>query len=311
MIKKIMLIGLLSCVALSGWAATPPKELSVVLDWVVNPNHGPLVVALKRGYFEDEGLKVTFYEPTDASMPAKMVAAKRYDLAVTYQTSFTYDLVHQLPLMKVATLISSPLDCIMVLKKSGITSLAQLAGKTIGYSVPSELRMLDFYLGQGQKTPQVKKVQVGWNIAQSLLSGQVDAVSGAYRNFEKHQINLQGAEVVMFYPEDSGMPMRDELILVANHQADVAALQAFNRALTRAVQFIVNHPQLAWEAFIAYNPKLLDNRLNALSWADTRIRFDHRPAAVDVARYQRYAQFLQQQHAITKLPDFSHAFLQP
>ncbi|WP_029799610.1 ABC transporter substrate-binding protein, partial [Vibrio parahaemolyticus] len=34
------------------------KELTLMLDWFVNPNHGPIVIAQERGYFKQQGLKI-------------------------------------------------------------------------------------------------------------------------------------------------------------------------------------------------------------------------------------------------------------
>tara|TARA_B100001094_G_C18192572_1_gene808304 strand:+ start:4553 stop:5482 length:930 start_codon:yes stop_codon:yes gene_type:complete len=288
------------------------QTLNVVLDWIINPSHGPIIVAKQKGYFHDEGLNVILHEPTDPAMPAKLVAAKKFDLAVTYQESFTYDLVHHLPLMKVSTLISSPLNCVMVLKKSGITSLSQLDGKKLGYSIPSEIMTLDVMLAYKQKkAPKVQKIQVGWNISQSLLSGQVDAVSGGFRTVEKNQMNLHGEEVTLFYPEDYGVPQYDELIIVAHQKTkNIAAIQSFNRALTRAVQYISNHPDQAWLSFVSYDKKKLENTLNKRSWNDSLIRYDHRPGAIHKSRYITYAKYLKKHHIIKSMPDFSHAFLQ-
>ena len=290
--------------------AASHHKLNVVLDWIVNPSHGPIIVAKQKGYFKDEHLDVILHEPTDPAMPAKLVAAKKYDLAVTYQETFTYDLTHKLPLMKVSTLISSPLNCIMVLKESGITQLSQLEGKKVGYSIPSEVRTLDVMLGYQQtRAPKTEKIHVGWNISQSLLSGQVDAVSGGFRTVEKNQMNLHGKEVVMFYPEEHGVPHYDELIIVAHQDSkETEYLRAFNRALERSVQYISNHPDEAWKSFVSYNEKNLNNALNQKAWKDTLVRYDHRPAAVDKSRYVTYAQYLKKHHVIKKVPDFSKAF---
>ena len=59
-------------------------------------------------------------------------------------------------------------------------------------------------------------VNVNWSLSPSLLSGQVDAVIGAFRNFELNQMDLAGHPGRAFYVEEEGVPPYDELILVAN-----------------------------------------------------------------------------------------------
>ena len=39
-------------------AAQQPQHLTLLLDWFVNPDHGPLIVAQELGYFREAGLDV-------------------------------------------------------------------------------------------------------------------------------------------------------------------------------------------------------------------------------------------------------------
>ncbi|MDX2320987.1 MAG: ABC transporter substrate-binding protein, partial [Moritella sp.] len=100
---------------LSATAQAENKTLTLMLDWFVNPNHGPIVIAHQRGYFEAQGLNVEIQEPADPSMPPKLVAANKIDLAITYQPSLTIDVAAGLPLIRSATLIATPLNTMMVL----------------------------------------------------------------------------------------------------------------------------------------------------------------------------------------------------
>lgn len=68
----------------------------------------------------------------------------------------------------------------------------------------------------GLSNQDVKLVNVNWSLSPSLLTGQVDAVIRAFRNFELNQIHLEKQEGVAFFPEQYGVPAYDELILVAN-----------------------------------------------------------------------------------------------
>ena len=48
------------------------------------------------------------------------------------------------------------------------------------------------------------------------MSGQVDAVIGAFRNFELNQMDIEGVAGRCFYLEEEGIPPYDELIYVTN-----------------------------------------------------------------------------------------------
>src|SRR3546814_12454773 len=65
--------------------AAAADKLTLILDWFVNPDHGPIIVAQEQGYFAEQGLAVEVIAPADPSDPPKMVAAGKADLAVSYQ----------------------------------------------------------------------------------------------------------------------------------------------------------------------------------------------------------------------------------
>ena len=61
------------------------EKITVLLDWFVNPDHGPLYVALEKGYFKERGLDVAFHAPSNPNDPPKLAAARKADIAVSYQ----------------------------------------------------------------------------------------------------------------------------------------------------------------------------------------------------------------------------------
>ncbi len=66
------------------------KELNLMLEWFVNPDHGPIIIAQQKGYFDQLGVKVKIQEPADPNLPPKLVAAGDVDLAVYYQPSLIH-----------------------------------------------------------------------------------------------------------------------------------------------------------------------------------------------------------------------------
>ncbi|MEZ8064165.1 MULTISPECIES: ABC transporter substrate-binding protein [Vibrio] len=307
--KNTKLIGAVALLAslVSGHALadSEQKKLTLMLDWFVNPNHGPIVIAQERGYFADQGLEVEIQEPADPSTPAKLVAAGKVDLAVTYQPSLTMDVAAGLPLVRASTLIATPLNTLMVLDNGKNDSLADLKGKKIGIAIAgNEEATIGTMLAQENVAfTDVQTINVGWALSSSLASGKVDAIWGGLRNFETNQLALEGFKAKAFFPEEHGVPAYDELIFVANaKQRDDEAIKAFNKALEQATTYIVNHPQDSWIEFVAYSPDTLNNELNRRAWNDTLTRFALRPSAVDMKRYDDYAQFMFDKGIIKSLP---------
>ncbi|WP_153447095.1 ABC transporter substrate-binding protein [Vibrio algicola] len=281
-------------------------KLTVMLDWFVNPNHGPIIIAQQQGLFKQEGLDVTIQEPADPTLPPKMVAAGKVDMAVTYEPNFVMDLAQGLPLKRSATLIATPLNTILTLDNGKINSVQDLKGKTVGIAVAgTEDAMVGTMLRHsGLKLSDIKMVNVGWNLSASLASGKVDAVWGGLRNFEPNQLAIEKVKVKAFYPEEHGVPSYEELIFVVSQNSKkTAAIAKFNHALTLATQYIVNHPDQAWNSFKSYNPKTLDTQLNQHAWADTLTRFALRPTAADVQGYKAFADFMYQNKVIKTAVD--------
>jgi len=283
--------------ALSLTLALPAQaqdKLTLMLDWFVNPDHGPIILAQELGYFADEGLEVEIVTPSDPNEPPRMVAAGRVDLAVSYQPQLHLSRHTGLPLVRVGTLIETPLTCLVVLADGPVQSMGDLKGRKVGFAVAGvqEVMLNAMLAHHGMAPADVEQINIGWSISPALMSGQVDAVIGAFRNFELNQLALEGREGRCFYPEAEGIPAYDELIYVADPaRMDTGIVARFLQATEKAALFIVNQPAAAWEMF-RDTDAALDTELNALAWADTWPRFATRPAAVDHGRYQRFEAFL-------------------
>ena len=76
------------------------EKFRVILDWFVNPDHAPLIVALEKGYFAERGLDVEFIAPSDPNNPPKLVAAGKADLAVSYQPQLHLQVAQGLPVKR-------------------------------------------------------------------------------------------------------------------------------------------------------------------------------------------------------------------
>ena len=304
MIKKVLLVIAALGISVQS-SARAENSLTVMLDWFVNPDHATLVVAQEAGLFEKAGLVVDLIEPADPNDPPKLVAAKNADLAVSYQPQLHIQVAEDLPVIRVATLIATPLSSLVVLQDGPIESLADLKGKKVGYSVGGfEDALLGTMLAAADLTlDDIELVNVNFSLSPSLISGQVDAVIGAYRNFELNQMDIVDVPGRAFYPEEFGVPAYDELIIIAHpDNANDDDIQKFVHVLEQAAQFLVNRPAESWELFIKAYPRLNDE-LNKRAWRDTINRFALRPGAVDGHRYERFADFLEDRELIDDAKD--------
>ena len=302
MIRK-SLLAIAASLVMAG-AAHAQDKLTVLLEWYVNPDHAPLVVAKELGLFEDAGLDVEFLPPADPSIVPRAVASGQAEIGIHYQPNLYLDNAAGVPLVRFGTLVETPLNSLIVLADGPIEKLADLAGKQIGFSVSGfEDVLLKTMLGNaGVSADGAELVNVNFALTASLIGGKVDATIGGFRNFELTQMRLEGHEGKAFYPEEHGVPVYDELIFVT--RPDLVAddrLSRFLQVVEKGAIHLTNHPQEGWELFIRAYPDL-DNELNKQAWADTLPRFAKRPAALDRARYERFGRFLAQSGLIETAP---------
>lgn len=126
-----------TCIALiaSTVGAQAQTKMTVLLDWFINPDHGPLFVAQERGYFRSGGLDIDLKAPADPNDPPKLVAAGKADLAISYQPQLHLQIAEGLPLVRIGAFVATPLNSLVVLKDGPIHSIGDLKGKKVGFSI--------------------------------------------------------------------------------------------------------------------------------------------------------------------------------
>ena len=291
-IKSALVAGMMVAGTIVPAAAT--DKITLLLDWFVNPDHGPIIIAEEKGYFKDAGLEVEVIAPADPADPPKLVAAGRAELAISYQPQLHLQVAEGLPLVRVGTLVATPLNCLLVLADGPVKSIADLRGGKVGFSVAGveEALLTTILERNGVGLDEIDLVNVNWSLSPSLMSGQVDAVIGAFRNFELNQMDIEGVKGRCFYLEEEGLPAYDELIYIANRDSmNKDVIRRFLQATELATQYIINHPQESWDIFKS-TAKELDDELNKRAWVDTLPRLALRPAALDAGRYVRFEAFL-------------------
>lgn len=303
--RRSVLAGATALAALSAHGAARAQTgsnqpLKLLLDWYINPNHAPILVADTIGAFARRGLNVEIIEPADPNDPPKLVAAQQGDIALSYQPQLIMQVDQGLPLKRIGVLVDTPLNMLLALGDGPVKSIPDLKGRKVGFSVGGfEDALLGTMLGQhGLKLSDVQLVNVNFALSQALLSGAADAVIGAYRNYELNILSIEGKTAQSFFVEDHGVPAYDELIFVARgDRASSNEMARFLDAVQEGVAAVINRPEESWKSFIVGRPQL-DDELNRRAYQDTLRRFAHATSAVDEARYAGFSTYLKSQGLI-------------
>jgi putative hydroxymethylpyrimidine transport system substrate-binding protein len=241
------------------------EELELLLDYFPNADHAGIYAAEAGGHFRDRGLEVTIRQPSDPSAPIKQVAAGRVDLAISYEPEVFRARDQGADVVSVAALVQAPLTSIISLPHAGIREPADLRGKTVGTAgIDYQDAYLDTILASaGVPDSSVKRRDVGFSLSPALLTRRVDAVLGAFWNYEGTELRLRGRKPRIIRMEDAGVPPYDELVLVTSRKTLEErgdAIRAFIGALAAGVRDLERDPDAAIRGLLDANPDL-DRRL--------------------------------------------------
>lgn len=294
--KKIIL--LISILLFNNNVAAKP--LTLILDWLVNPDHAAIFVAEEQGFFAREGLQINIIAPSNPDDGPKLVAAGHADLAVSYQPQLVLQAAKGLPLIRIATLINQPLNCLIVKKDGPIHQLADLKGKRIAYTSHVEgTLMLKALLEKAHlRMNDVQTINVQYDLTQALLSNRVDAVINVMRNVEPLQMQFAHQAVKIFPVELARIPTYDELIIIANkNKLSDPRLIKFLTALSKATHYLLSNPEKSWLIFVRNHPAL-NNQLNHQIWQATLPYIAPYPINFNKNAYKKFMLFLQQKKLI-------------
>ncbi|CAN5559914.1 ABC transporter substrate-binding protein [soil metagenome] len=294
-----------------------PVAISVALDWFPWAQHSALYLAQERGYFEEENLQVDFHVPANPEDGLRLVGSGEEDFAISYQADVLLARGQGIPVKSVAALVQHPLNSIMSLESAGINRPADLAGKQIGYAgLPSDEALIQAVLAaDGLTLDDVELVNVGFSLAPALVSGQVDAVIGAYWVYETFQIENETGDTVSVLPLiEWGVPDYYELVLVASDELvedEPEIVERFVRAVQRGYQAAAEDRDAAIAALLDNNEDAVEEvevasiELLQPFWTDE--------GAVDFGtqtadNWQRYADWLKENGLLSDDVDSSEAF---
>ena len=270
---RIILAFVLGALALAAAAAcvnSEPERASVklALDWYPNANHIGLYIAQSKGYFDEEGLDVNMYTPSDPSTVLQTVGAGQDDFGMSYQPDVLLARNEGVPVVSVLGVVQHPLNSLMTLKTSGLTSPAHLKGRKVGYpGIPTNEPLLDTMLKQDglRGLEDVEMVNIGWNISESLIGEKVDAVIGAYWTHESIHMENLGYPVNVMRMEDWGVPDYYELVLVTGESylaENEDVVERFVRAMKRGYEEAIADAQAGVDVLVAANEGEIDEAID-------------------------------------------------
>jgi putative hydroxymethylpyrimidine transport system substrate-binding protein len=314
--RLLALLPLLCLLAACGEKSEPGADggklepFTVVLDYFPNADHAPLYAAQASGEFTKAGLDVKLVTPPDPAAPLRLLQAGRADLALTYEPELILARDKGTNLVGVGALVQKPLTTLMAIEGSGVQSVGDLQGKTVGTAgIPYQSAYLKTILERAHVTG-VKEVNVGFNLVPAMLSKRVDATLGAFWNYEGVDLARRGRKPTILRMESLGVPTYDELVFAARrtalHPDEASRIRRFMVALARGANQVRDDPDAAVRALTEANhdldPGLQAAAIRATTPAYFPAKKDRPFGFQDLAEWQDYGVWMRRNGLVAKDP---------
>ncbi|HWI22621.1 MAG TPA: ABC transporter substrate-binding protein [Baekduia sp.] len=239
----------------------PATPVRLMLDYLPNADHAGIYAANAEGLFERSKLDLEIQTPSDPAAPLKLLSAGQVDLAISYEPEVLLARDKGAKIVSVAAIVQKPLTSIIAVKGSGVETVRDLRGKTVGTAgIPYQSAFLKTILEKaGLQSGDVKEVNVGFGLIPAMLSRKVDATLGSFWNVEGVQLQRRNREPRIMKVDDVGIPTYNELVLVAR-ESDAKAkgpmIRRFIQALADGQRSVQRNPEAAVDALVAANKDL-------------------------------------------------------
>lgn len=253
--------------------AAAATDITFQLNWTAGGANAGFAAAVAEGFYKEAGLDVKLVEGNGSGNTAQLVASNRSQLAYADAVAVSQLIAKGAPMRVLSTIYQSNPNEVSALKKSGIKSIKDLAGKKVGVpSGSSQTTMLPLFLkANGLKESDLSLINMpATAMVPALLQGQVDAILGSIDAYQI-QLEAQGAELNNFRFADNGVPTVSTSIFASNAfiKDNPDVVKKFIAASLRGWSFALDNPEKAVKAlkttFPNMNEKLAAAELAAIT----------------------------------------------
>ena len=247
----------------------PLKAVKVQLGFLLQSTYAPLIVAIKKGYFADEGLNVSWQRGFGNVDTISKLGSGQFDISFSdmYNALKFNDKNPNQKLVAVAVPFNKSEASILTLKSSSINDPKGLAGKKLGAPVgdgPRKLWPL-FAKQVGVDPNSVEWISMDPKLRETfLVQGRVDGISGFSTSSLPNILKAgkKKEDVNVFYYTDYGLDFYGNALLTkasyAKENPDV--VKGFVKAYLKGLEDTLKEPEAALDAVMEADQSKLMNR---------------------------------------------------
>lgn len=245
------------------------EKIKIGLEWFINPDHIPIMVGLKKGWFKEEALEIEMIEPKEHFDAIDEIKAGTMDIAITEPLHLVQDRAKDEPVIGFARFLHTN-GGVMYLKNKGINRPQDMIGKRIQYPGAPGLGGLSIVKtmveadGGSCSLDDFIPVNNSFYHTDALAEDKADVATLIFRNFEIIEAQHKGLDVDYFALKDWGVPDFCQLILITSPEVlerRSEAISKFVKVLRKAIDYIIEHPEEALEIYVEYTNANRDDQL--------------------------------------------------
>src|SRR5579884_1564422 len=180
---------------------TKPQHLTpmtLALDWTPNTNHTGIYVALKEGWYADEGIDLKLLPYSANISPDVLVSSGKADVGISSTEGIVADAAVGQPVVSIAAIIQHNTSALVTLASSGLTRPAMLDGKVYGgFGAPYEGAVVGAIIKHDGGKGVFKNVTLSVDAMDALKAHRVDFV-WIFEGWEGIQAEREGLKLNFF-----------------------------------------------------------------------------------------------------------------
>ncbi len=258
-------------------------RLRLGLEWFLNPDHVPLLLAQDRGWFRDAGLEVELIEPEEHLDAVEAIERGDMDCAVTEPLHLVEDRAGGEMCVGFARFLHTNGG---VMAKASIERPRDMAGPRIQYpGAPGQggpaivATMVEADGGPTGTEDGYGRVNNSFYHTDALADDKADVATLVFHNFEIVEARHRGLDVrTCSRSKDWGVPDFCQLVLITHPDKLAAERETFEtlvRVLRRGVDAVKQEPDAAREVYFRMTGSDLDDALTGAIYDATVPCFTH------------------------------------
>lgn len=223
--------------------------MRLVLDFVPNGVHAGIYRAIAAGYYRDQGIDLEIVRPSSTGDTVRLVLAGKAEFGIADGLDLAGQISMGRDARAVMSILQRPAGGLITLRESGIGTPADLAGRTVGETgVESDRIVFETMVETAGGNPADSKlIATGFNGAQALLAGRIDAFTG-YIPSDATALDLSGDRTRSFAFDHYGGPSYPGLVIFGDDsrvRTRPALARGFVEATVRGYRDALASPERA------------------------------------------------------------------